>query len=386
MIVKMLLSNPFVYDPRVLAEARTLVAHGYDVEVVCWDREVRYPELEHLDGIMVTRVRRQATFGRGPRQAPYFLAFWWGVLCVMRGATADVVHCHDLDTLVPGFLLARRMKTRLVYDSHEHCPAALSTGRGRCVSKMLEAMERVLVRRVDAVITVSELLANRFRALTSTPVHVVGNWKDPERYQIEPGRVRQLARGMGVADRLVISYIGGLNRYRVILPLIEAMRSCPWAFLIVAGDGHQRDLVVRSMRDLDNGVYLGQIELQRVPQYVCLSDVLYYGLDSRSVNNQHSAPNTLFAALAAGKAVLTTPVGEIARIVQEENCGIVLDSVSAESICLALERLRDRTFLHRCQQRARQAGRDKYNWTNAERVLVGVYEGLAACRAEPEAP
>ena len=132
------------------------------------------------------------------------------------------------------------------------------------------------------------------------------------------------------------------------------------------------------MEEMNNGVYLGQVPLADVPQYVALSDVVYYGLNASSPNNQFSAPNALFAALAAGKAVLTTSVGEIAQIVREEDCGIVLDTPSAQTIESALERLENRAFLHQCKQNATHAGQAKYNWGNAQRVLLGIYKDLAA--------
>jgi len=132
------------------------------------------------------------------------------------------------------------------------------------------------------------------------------------------------------------------------------------------------------MEEMNNGVYLGQVPLADVPQYVVLSDVVYYGLNASSPNNQFSAPNALFAALAAGKAVLTTSVGEIAQIVREEDCGTILDTPSVQAIENTLGRLENRALLHQCKQNAMRAGRTKYNWDSVRRVLLSVYKELAA--------
>jgi glycosyltransferase involved in cell wall biosynthesis len=384
-IVKMLLSNPFVFDPRVLTEARALVSHGYDVEVLGWDRECKYSMYAEVDGIKVRRVRRKATFRRGLKQSLHFLGFWRDVLCELRRARMDVIHCHDMDTLLPGVLLARVTASKLIYDAHENYPATFSMRGGPCVSRVLGLMERVLIKRVDAVITVGQLLADRLRAITSRPVFVVGNWKNPLDYQIDPERIQALAEQTGIDGRLVISYIGGLNRDRIFRPLIEAVKNYPRVFLIVAGDGYQRDDVKRLLQEMDNAIYLGQIPLADVPQYVVLSDVLYYGLDARSPNNQFSAPNALFTALAAGKAVLTTSVGEIAQIVREEDCGIVLDAPSVPAIESALERLASPAFLRQCQQNAARAGQTRYNWDSAQRILLSIYEDLTPGRVRRSA-
>ena len=102
----MLLSNPFVSDPRVHAEAKTLSENGYDVTIVAWDRECRYPEVENWDGIHIRRVRARSSFGQGARQLLPLLSFWQRAMVILSQEKADVIHCHDLDTLFVGWIVA----------------------------------------------------------------------------------------------------------------------------------------------------------------------------------------------------------------------------------------------------------------------------------------
>jgi len=374
----MLLSNPFVSDPRVYAEARALSESGYDVTVVAWDRTCAHPETEDRDGIHIRRVRVRATFGRGARQLLPFFAFWRQAMAALSQMKVDVVHCHDLDTLFAGWVVAHRQCAGLVYDAHECYPAMFAVHGSQLVPRLLAMVETGLSKQVDVVITIGQLLAHRFRAMTPKPVFVVGNWKNSHEYQVDTERMHAVAKRLGIGDRLVVSYIGGINRDRIFYPLIAAVKNRPQAFLIIAGDGDQREEVVRLIEGMDNGVYLGRIPFEDVPQYVALSDVVYYGIDASCPNNQFSAPNALFAALAAGKAVLTTSVGEIAQIVREEGCGIVLGFPSVQAIENALERMENPTFLHQCKQNAIYAGQTKYNWENAQRILLSIYKDLTA--------
>ena len=90
----------------------------------------------------------------------------------------DVVHCHDLDTLFAGWVIARRQRAKLVYDAHECYPAMFAGHGGQLMPRLLETVDRTLAKRVDALITIGQLLAARFRTLTPKPVFVVGNWKN----------------------------------------------------------------------------------------------------------------------------------------------------------------------------------------------------------------
>ena len=46
----MILSNPFMVDPRVSKEARSLVNNGHKVTVIVWDRKNDYSESEGVEG------------------------------------------------------------------------------------------------------------------------------------------------------------------------------------------------------------------------------------------------------------------------------------------------------------------------------------------------
>ncbi|ACS91069.1 Putative glycosyltransferase, family 1 [Thermococcus sibiricus MM 739] len=53
----MILNNGYTHDPRVTAEAESLVKHGYKVKVIAWDRKKEYPSYETINGVEVIRIR-----------------------------------------------------------------------------------------------------------------------------------------------------------------------------------------------------------------------------------------------------------------------------------------------------------------------------------------
>ena len=57
MKVLMFRANPCTNDPRVYAEATSLLRAGYEVTVIAWDREKKNPPRQDWDGINVVRVR-----------------------------------------------------------------------------------------------------------------------------------------------------------------------------------------------------------------------------------------------------------------------------------------------------------------------------------------
>jgi len=114
-----------------------------------------------------------------------------------------------------------------------------------------------------------------------------------------------------------------------------------------------------------------------VAALVAASDVVYYGLNADDPNSFYFMPNLAFFALAVGRPLMVTPVGEIAEFVQRERCGIVLDSATGAAAVDALRRLSENNARAELARRARALGEARYNWARTAADLLRVYEGIS---------
>src|SRR5262249_13632575 len=156
--VAILLHKTVVHDGRVLREAGALADAGHDVVVV------HLPSGGEKEGSGGFRLR-SATPPRWTRRLPRSL---WRIVAlgsIALGARAerpDVVHANDIATLIPGYFAARLSGAKLVYDTHEY---AVGVPYRKAVWAWLAAtIERLLIGRCDAVITVSDGIAERLES------------------------------------------------------------------------------------------------------------------------------------------------------------------------------------------------------------------------------
>src|SRR5206468_11417401 len=107
--------------------------------------------------------------------------------------------------------------------------------------------------------------------------------------------------------------------------------------------------------------------------YTCAADVVYYGFDPGNPNARFSAPNKLYEALAAGRPLITGDFGEIADVVRQAGCGIVLPVYSVAEIRKALTCLADPTFRGTIASDAKQFGQHFMSWEKGEEILYREY-------------
>ena len=373
--ILMLLSNAFDPDPRVHREAVALVGQGYDVQILCWDRDLKAPEFETIDGIKIQRVFVKSTHGRGSTQMAFLGLFWIRAFLKALFIPFDVIHAHDFDTLPLGYSLAKLKDSKLVYDSHESYVDMLHDHPG-LLRKSIFFIENLLIKQVDLLITVGEKLRSRFKKRGATHTCVVGNWQDPAKFKFTGKEILAEKNKLNIKkDQKVICFIANLGMERQVPQLIEAVSKTPEMYLIIGGNGPCRNIVEKAAQTYENIHYLGYVHPSKVPFYTACADIIFYGFDPENPNAKFSAPNKLFEGLAAGKIILTGNFGEIARIVKETQSGIILEDYSPQNIQKALQRILNKGSHQFCNNSLVASVR-QYNLTNAGNILSGHYRRL----------
>jgi glycosyltransferase involved in cell wall biosynthesis len=375
----MLLHKSVQHDSRVRREAKALAAAGHEVLVL---ELAPVPVAERrLDGFH----RRSVEPRPWVRRLPYHLYRALCLLAFVRSVARvrpDVVHAHDAAMLLPGLAGARLTGARLVYDTHE-----LATGvpyRERFWAWFVGAVERLGVGRADAVITVSDGIAERLvtrYGLSERPV-VVRNVCDLER-RGEGG----LRAALGVGARTpVVLHQGAPAEDRGCEVLIDAIAQVPEAHLAFLGDGDQGFVATLRQRAVSRGVadrvsFLPSVPLGELLAWTAEADVGVSLLQDTCENHRLALPNKVFEYLAAGVPVVVSDLPEVRRVVLEHGVGRVAAAANPRAVADGLAAVlgqRDDAELD-----ARVAGAaQSLRWPVEQQRLGALYAGVDGARRD----
>jgi glycosyltransferase involved in cell wall biosynthesis len=246
--------------------------------------------------------------------------------------------------------MLRRRKARLVnwlQDIYPEIATVLAVPliRGPIAGALTVLRNRSL-READATVVPGELMARRVETLGVAParVHVIPNWCDDTTIRPVPPEKNPLREAWQLVDRFVVVYSGNLGRahdFETVLAAAEQLRNEPRIVFLMIGGGKQFEHLVRSVRD--RGL-AGSFRFQPyqpqdlLPLSLSVADVHWLSLVSRLEGL--IVPSKFYGIAAAGRPIVMIGdhEGEIARLVRQHRCGIVVAPGDAATLANALRR------------------------------------------------
>lgn len=398
MIVCHVWDADYPWDVRVEKVCDSLLKK-HEVHLVCRNAG-RLPRYEELDVATVHRLPAMPKW-TGPCNAIvgfplFFNPVWFFVIwSTVRRTQADFLLVRDLPLALPAIMIGRWFKIPVLLDLAENYPAMLKDRLlytptsliGRVVRHPAPAkiIEKLVLALVDHIVVVVEESRDRLLAMgiRRDRMSIVSNTPPLDRWEGESTH-----RKDGPSeDAPHFVYLGNLDGSRGVDTAIKAIGILKdrnvYARLSIIGSGPNIDQFRKQVQSLgvaDRVAILGRLGFSDVQKIMAEANVgLIPHYDTEAWNS--TIPNKLFDFMSMGKPVVVSDAKPTARIVREEQCGVVFKAQDAGDLADAMMRVKDSPVRDQLGGNGRASFMRKYNWAvDEERLLKALDLAVAGRR------
>ncbi len=278
----------------------------------------------------------------------------------------DVLHCHGYKADVYGSLAAWQTGAVLVSTCHNWPDPST---RMRAYAKL----DRLVLRKFNRVVAVSPEVV-KLLVQSGVPRFIVDevfNGVEVERFR----STKPVLRRDTEQRECVIGYVGRLTPEKggaVLLTAAEQLlRLRPNVRFVFVGDGRARvqwEELTRSLGISERIEFLGV--RSDVPQIYASIDLLVLPSFAEGM------PMCLLEAMAAGKAVIATSVGDVARIIVPGETGLLIPPGDPKALCSAMLRLVDDKELRaRFAEAGHKRVKERFSADSMATSYLSIYSG-----------
>lgn len=377
--------NDFTRDNRVLKIAQRLSDDGHDVTVVALQK-AGLPRHESRGGWAVVRTRivsaalpRGTVFGM-VKMAELALRVVW------TWRKADAWHCNDIEAFVLGWCAQRlNPRLKLIYDCHEF--ESERNAKPAIERKMVGWLERRMIRKAAAVITVSPSIAAAYReryAPYGLPeVHLVRNIPEsrPAPADSGPGPDHFRQRFGIPAGGFIALYQGAFTFNRGLETALQAMEGLEDSgiHLVLMGYGPLQPLVDATAARLPHVHVHPAVPYDQVLEHTRSADLGLVSVKPTCLSYLYCLPNKLFEYILAGLPVLSNDLPDCRALIEEFQVGHTVTEDTAEGWRSAL--LNARAQGTSVYTAGLSHAATQLSWPQEAHILSGLYseanEGLS---------
>ncbi len=303
-----------------------------------------------------------------------------------RREKADVYIAPEPESWVAALCVKALVGGKVVLDMHEHIPSEFAKFFPPWMRSAVEwatlRFMRLFARYTDLIILTRESFDSMWSGLKTPRVTVINtNHLQPPCASVPA----ELLKAYGARPTLI--HQGIFGDVRGSYQLLDAMRriiaEMPDAVCVVLGRYVYGDVeayrnAIREAGLQDAVILVDAVPFEDVPAWISVARVGLILFQPGPMNHTLAMPHKLFDYMREGRPVVAPDFAvEVARIVREADCGILVDTASPEAIAeAALHLLRHPDEATQLGQNGRRLVEAKYNWRMDEERLIQAMEAL----------
>ncbi|MCJ8152831.1 glycosyltransferase [Chryseobacterium sp. SSA4.19] len=310
-------------DQRIEKVCQTLHENGYQIELIGNDWNGAGDMVRPYPFSRIHLISKSL-------KTAYFEFNWKLYQELKKKADKNTVfYANDLDALLPNYLIAKKLNSPLVFDSHEifsEMPAV----QGKMSQKLWRTLEKSVIPDLVLMITASESYAEWFKNKYGIDAVVIQN---------APRRIHPL-KIIPENHPKTLLYQGMINPFRGIDKAILAMHHVDDVIFKIAGDGPKKKEYEKLVFDenlQDKVRFLGKLLPHDLRKITLTADCGMSIEENGGESYYYSLPNKVLDCIQARVPLILSNLPELNKINQQFDIGEVISDYQPENIAEAIK-------------------------------------------------
>lgn len=350
----------------ILNLAKELNRQNFINIVICINN-FKNPHLELIDECKKMGIEAEAVFCQGRVDVKVIR----NIRKLLRKYNINILHCHDYKANFFGFFASRGLNIKIIATNHLWTKATRSL-------RIYERIDGFILRFFDQVIAVSDSIKKDIlkSGVPEQKVITIYNGIDLGKFDLncsseylrQEFNIPSDIQIVGTAGRLTVEK----SQSYLLDAAVEVLKILPKTIFLIVGDGPLKMELVQKTKSLgiEKNVIFTGLRKDMVNIYN-LFDIFV------SSSFREGIPLVILEALAMKKPVIATDVGGVAKLVIDNQTGILLQPGDLKSLASAIVTLlKDRDKAKSMGEKGRRLVESNFSAKVMANNYLKVYEGI----------
>lgn len=333
--------NSIWYDPRVRKQITEYIRNGVEViGVGCICPRFSQEEVSKVECPVLLAEIPQDLFKSGLsvfKKAYREIKTNYLMYKLIRNSGADIIHANDLNALIPAYFAAKRMKAKLVYDSHEIFIENPWVAKIKWLHNLLFHIEKFLLKRTDLLVNVSQAAGDYMSKIYDIKDRIVVTNCISENTLLQI-KMHEKNDGFEVLNQG--QFYGGRG-YDIMVQAAPLISDLPEVKMVLRGFGAMEKELKETVEkeEYTNVTFVSPVKTSELIPFASSSHVGIAITQRICLNFELSVSNKLFEYAAAGLPVIMSNIPEHRYLNDKYNFGIILENDTPECLAAAIRKL-----------------------------------------------
>jgi len=292
-----------------------------------------------MDGVKVIRVYntilpRQSMVGRIFNYISFLLFSLFGAIFFTGKQDAVVTMTDPPVVSIVGYIVSKIKKAPYIYviqDLYPDVIVRLGKLNNKLIIRMLSWLNLISINKAKKVVVIGEMMRKKLieKGVNPAKIEIIRNWADTNLVTPE-SKVNRFSKRYGFWNKFVVMYSGNIGLAQDLEVLIKAaslLKDNGEITFIIIGNGVEKEKLQQKARDLslNNINFIPYQDKESLKYSLSSADISI--ISNKKGTAGYRVPSKLYGILASGRPILAIieDESEVAKIVKEEKCGVVIE-------------------------------------------------------------